>query len=52
MTDVSAGKTGKAGRAGLDIAAGMVPFFGGFLSAIASAWSEKEQEHANNMLRQ
>lgn len=48
------GKEGarKAGRAGLDIASGMVPFFGGFLSAIAGAWSEKEQEHANNMLRQ
>lgn len=49
---MSEGRAGKAGRAGLDIASGMVPFFGGFLAAIASAWSEKEQEHANNMLRQ
>lgn len=49
---MSSDKLGKAGRAGLDIASGMVPFFGGFLAAIASAWSEREQEHANNMLRQ
>jgi hypothetical protein len=43
---------GKAGRASLEIASGMVPFFGGFLAAIASAWGEREQEHVNNMLRQ
>src|SRR5687768_2634484 len=43
---------GKAGRAGLNVVGGLIPFFGGFLSAIASAWGEREQEHVNNMLRQ
>ncbi len=43
---------GKAGRAALNAASGMVPFLGGILAAIASHWGEKEQEHANNVLRQ
>jgi len=46
------GKAGKAGRASLNVASGMIPFIGGVLSAIASTWGEAEQEHANNMLRQ
>lgn len=46
------GDTAKAGRAGLNVAAGMVPFLGGILAAIAAHWGEREQEHANNMLRQ
>ena len=43
---------GEAGRIGLNVASGLIPFFGGFLSAIAGAWGEREQEHVNNMLRQ
>lgn len=49
---MNTGKAAKAGRAGLNIASGMIPFVGGILSAIASGWGEAEQEHANNMLRQ
>ena len=49
---MSSGNLGKAGRAGLDAASGMIPFFGGFLAAVASAWGEREQEQVNNMLRQ
>jgi hypothetical protein len=49
---MTTGKAAKAGRAGLNIASGMIPFVGGILSAIASGWGEAEQEHANNMLRQ
>ncbi len=45
------GDKGKLGRTGLNIAAGMIPWLGGFLAAASAAWSEKEQEHANNMLR-
>ncbi|AWW74570.1 hypothetical protein CD351_09045 [Erythrobacter sp. KY5] len=44
--------TGKIARAGMSAASGLIPFLGGFLAAAAAAWSEKEQEHANNMLRQ
>ena len=43
---------GKLGRAGLNAASGAIPFVGGVLAAIASMWGEKEQEHANNILRQ
>lgn len=49
---MEAGNNGKLGRAGLNVASGLIPFLGGFLAAAAAAWSEKEQEHANNMLRQ
>ena len=34
---------GKVARGALQIAAGAVPFVGGVLSAMASAWSEREQ---------
>lgn len=50
--DSSGNKLGKFGRAGLNIASGAIPFVGGFLSAAAGYWSEAEQEHAANMLRQ
>lgn len=49
---MNTGNVGKAGRAGLNVASGMIPFLGGILSAIASSWGEAEQEHANKMLRQ
>jgi hypothetical protein len=45
-------KLGKAGRAGLNVASGLIPYIGGFLAAAASYWGEREQEHVNNMLRQ
>lgn len=48
----SGNDVGKAGRVGLNVASGMIPFVGGFLAAIASAWGEREQQHVNNMLRQ
>src|SRR4051812_32029754 len=38
-------------RAGLEILGGTVPFAGGLLSAAASAWSEHEQEKANNFFK-
>jgi hypothetical protein len=44
------GKAGKITRAGLDIAAGAIPFAGGLLSAAASAWSEREQARINDFL--
>jgi hypothetical protein len=49
---LDSGKVGKAGRAGLNVVSGMIPFLGGILAAVASSWGEAEQEHANNMLRQ
>lgn len=52
MDDTSGSDLGPAGRAGLNVVSGLVPFFGGFLAAIAGAWGEREQEHVNNMLRQ
>lgn len=42
----------KLARAGLNAASGAIPFIGGILSAIASAWGEAEQEQVNNILRQ
>lgn len=42
----------KYGRAGLNAASGVIPFVGGFLSAIASIWSEQEQEKANKLFAQ
>jgi hypothetical protein len=38
------GKGAKAIRGALQVASGAVPLVGGFLSAIAGAWSEREQE--------
>lgn len=39
-------------RGGMQIAGGIVPFAGGLLSAAAGAWSESEQEKANNFFRE
>lgn len=41
------GRAGKYSRAALQVAGGLVPFAGGVLSATAGAWSEREQEQAN-----
>lgn len=41
-------KGAKLGRFALQATGGAIPLVGGFLSAIAGAWSEKEQERANN----
>ena len=46
------GKAGKAARAALQVASGAVPFVGGILSAIAGAWSEKEQAKVNQFFDQ
>jgi len=43
--------SGKVGRGALQTVGGAVPFFGGLLSAAAGAWSEQEQERANNFFR-
>jgi len=43
---------GKAARAGLNIAAGAIPFVGGVLAAISASWSERDQEAAHSLLRQ
>jgi hypothetical protein len=45
-------RAGKAGRAGLNIAAGAVPFVGGVLAAIAAAWGESSQAHADAIMQQ
>jgi hypothetical protein len=39
-------------RAGINAAAGLVPFVGGFLSAAAGYWGEKEQAQVNKMMQQ
>lgn len=39
-------------RAGMNAAAGLIPFAGGALAAAAAAWSEKEQETINKVFRQ
>lgn len=41
------GKIAKISRGALQVAGGAVPFAGGFLSAIAGAWSEGEQDKVN-----
>ena len=41
------GKRGKISRGALQVIGGAVPFAGGVLSAIAGAWSEREQERVN-----
>jgi hypothetical protein len=48
----SSSGAGKAARAALQVAGGAIPFVEGILSAGASYWSEAEQEHVNNMLKQ
>lgn len=45
-------KSAKAIRGALQIAGGAIPFAGGFLSAIAGAWSENEQEKVNRFFEQ
>jgi hypothetical protein len=39
-------------RAGINAAAGLIPFVGGVLSAAAGAWSEAEQQTINKVFRQ
>ena len=46
------GNAGKAARAALSAIGGVIPYVGGILSAGAAYWSEAEQEHANNVLKQ
>ena len=41
------GKSSKVVRGALQVVSGVIPFAGGFLSAIAGAWSEAEQEKIN-----
>ncbi len=48
ITPPEPGKLAKGGQYGLEIAGGLVPFVGGVLSATASAWSGKDQEHIND----
>lgn len=52
MSNEQSSGAGSAARAVLQIAGGAIPFVGGILSAGASYWSEAEQEHVNNMLKQ
>ena len=40
-------KAAKISRGALQAAGGLIPFAGGVLSALAGAWSEKEQEEVN-----
>ena len=46
------GSGGKITRAVLDVAGGAIPFAGGLLSAVAGAWSEREQERINRLLHE
>jgi hypothetical protein len=46
------GKTGKAVRGALQVAGGAVPVLGGLLSALAGAWSEREQAKVNHFFDQ
>ena len=46
------GKSGKVVRGALQIAGGAIPFAGGLLSALAGAWSEKEQAKVNQFFDQ
>ena len=41
----------KVARGALQAIGGAVPFFGGIFSAVAGAWSEREQERANRFFR-
>lgn len=45
------GKLAKHSRTALNAASGLIPFAGGLLSAMSSAWSEKEQEQINLFFR-
>lgn len=46
------GKSAKAIRGALQIASGAVPVVGGILSALAGAWSEREQAKVNRFFEQ
>jgi hypothetical protein len=46
------GKPAKVIRSALQVASGAVPFVGGILSAVASAWSEREQAKINRFFEQ
>jgi hypothetical protein len=46
------GTLGKAGRGALQVASGAVPLVGGILSALAGAWSEREQAKVNRFFEQ
>jgi hypothetical protein len=46
------GTVGKAARGALQFASGAVPVIGGILSAIAGAWSEREQAKVNRFFEQ
>lgn len=46
------GTFGMAARGALQVAGGAVPFVGGLLSALAGAWSEKEQARVNKFFDQ
>jgi hypothetical protein len=50
--DVPDDSSNKWKRAGMNAAAGLIPFVGGVLSAAAGAWSESEQETINKVFRQ
>lgn len=39
-------------RAGMEVVGGALPFVGGFLSAAATAWSDKEQDRVNAFFKQ
>ncbi|MDR6306412.1 hypothetical protein GGQ85_004144 [Nitrobacter vulgaris] len=42
----------KSARAAINAISGAIPFIGGLLSAGASYWSEQDQEHVTNILKQ
>lgn len=44
-------KVAPIARAGLDVAGGAIPFAGGFLSAIAGMWGERQQQKWNDFFR-
>ena len=41
------GKSAKITRGALQVVGGAIPYIGGFLSAVAGVWSEKEQDKVN-----
>lgn len=47
-----AGNTAKVARGALQVVSGAVPLFGGILSALAGAWSEREQAKVNRFFEQ
>ncbi|CDZ76815.1 hypothetical protein BN59_01091 [Legionella massiliensis] len=52
MNMPQSGKISKTLRAALQVSGGAIPFAGGVLSTIASAWSESEQSRANRFVEQ